>query len=173
MVVQLSFKNYMSTKTLTPVENSVPEKKAKLSTVDRQAESASRSSQDLLTSTQKHLAKQTTNATKVTSKSPQNTATSQDQSLIEGLNARYAHLLPQQAFQRFLPFCEGNYQKARWFVDTIFKAKYASTQQYIQAGLPAEAEVLTFEHNEYFKADIGDAIAKACLLYTSPSPRDS
>lgn len=27
MVVQLSFKNYMSTKTLTPVENSVPEKK--------------------------------------------------------------------------------------------------------------------------------------------------
>ena len=58
MVVQLSFKNYMSTKTLTPVENSVPEKKAELSTVDRQAESASRSSQDLLTSTQKHLAKQ-------------------------------------------------------------------------------------------------------------------
>ena len=161
MVVQLSFKNYMSTKTLTPVENSVPEKKAELSTVDRQAESASRSSQDLLTSTQKQLAKQTTNATKVTSKSPQITATSQDQSLIEGLNARYAHLLPQQAFQRFLPFCEGNYQKARWFVDTIFKAKYASTQQYIQAGLPAEAEVLTFEHNEYFKADIGDAIAKA------------
>ena len=53
MVVQLSFKNYMSTKTLTPVENSVPEKKAELSTVDRQAESASRSSQDLLTSTQK------------------------------------------------------------------------------------------------------------------------
>ena len=115
----------------------------------------------MLTSTQKQLAKQTTNATKVTSKSPQITATSQDQSLIEGLNARYAHLLPQQAFQRFLPFCEGNYQKARWFVDTIFKAKYASTQQYIQAGLPAEAEVLTFEHNEYFKGDIGDAIAKA------------
>lgn len=82
-------------------------------------------------------------------------------SLIDGLSARYAHLLPEQAFQRFLPFCNGNYQKARWFVDTIFKAKYASTQQYIQAGLPAEAEVLTFEHNEYFKADIGDAIAKA------------
>lgn len=60
-----------------------------------------------------------------------------------------------------MPFCEGNYQKARWFVDTIFKAKYASTQQYINAGLPAEAEVLTFEHNEYFKADISDAIAKA------------
>lgn len=161
IVVQLSFKNYMSTKSLTPVENTITEKSAELSTVDREAKSASSSSQNLLTSTQKHLAKQTTNATKVTSKLPQIAANSQDQSLIEGLNARYAHLLPQQAFQRFLPFCNGNYQKARWFVDTIFKAKYASTQQYIKAGLPAEAEVLTFEHNDYFKSDIGDAIAKA------------
>ncbi|MGM0226311.1 hypothetical protein IGI39_003276, partial [Enterococcus sp. AZ135] len=86
---------------------------------------------------------------------------SQDNSLIEGLNARYAHLLPQQVFDRFLPFCAGDYQKARWFVDTIFKAKYVSTQDYINAGLPAEAEVLTFEHNEYFRSDISDAVAKA------------
>ena len=158
VVVQLSFKNYTSTKTVVPVEKPAAEKTPELSTVDREAESASTSSQNLLTSTQKCLAKQTTNATRVTSQQPEK---SQDQSLIEGLSARYAHLLPQQAFQRFLPFCNGDYQKARWFVDTIFKAKYASTQQYIQAGLPAEAEVLTFEHNDYFKADIGDAIAKA------------
>lgn len=161
VVVQLSFKNYTSTKSLAPVENKEVEIKEELSTVDREAESASSNTQNLLTSTQKHLAKQTTSATKVTRNATKNTQTSQEDSLIEGLSARYAHLLPQQAFNRFLPFCEGNYQKARWFVDTIFKAKYASTQQYINAGLPAEAEVLTFEHNEYFKADISDAIAKA------------
>lgn len=161
IVVKLAFKNHTSRKTIVPVENNVPEKTIELSTVDREAESASTNAQDLLISTQKHLAKQTTRATNVTEPLPETAAISQGQSLIDGLSARYAHLLPQQAFQRFLPFCEGDYQKARWFVDTIFKAKYASTQQYIQAGLPAEAEVLTFEHNEYFKNDIADAIAKA------------
>lgn len=161
VVVQLSFKNYTRSKTIVPVENDTPKKAAELSTVDREAESASPSSQDLLTSTQKQLAKQTTRATNVTGTLQKNDVVSLDQNLIDGLAARYAHVLPQQAFQRFLPFCNGDYRKARWFVDTIFKAKYASTQQYIQAGLPAEAEVLTFEHNTYFKTDIGDAIAKA------------
>ncbi|MGO3115929.1 replication initiator protein A [Enterococcus pseudoavium] len=158
--VKLAFKNYTSTKTLAVVDKA-PTPAHELSTVDREAESAASNTQNLLTSTQKQLAKQTTRATKVTGTGPQKSAVTQAESLIDGLAARYAHLLPQQAFQRFLPFCDGQYQKARWFVDTIFKAKYASTQQYIQAGLPAEAEVLTFEHNEYFRADISDAIAKA------------
>lgn len=161
IVVRLAFKNYTSTKSLKTVEKESTEQLSELSTVDREAESASSNAQNLLTSTQKNLAKQNIRATRVTTTLPEPTAATQDMSLIDGLSARYAHLLPEQAFQRFLPFCNGNYQKARWFVDTIFKAKYASTQQYIQAGLPAEAEVLTFEHNEYFKADIGDAIAKA------------
>lgn len=160
-VVKLAFKNYTSSKTIVPVDKTTSKKATELSTVDKEAKSASPSAQNLRTSTQKHLAKQTTNATNVTEQSQEKGAATQDQSLIDGLEARYAHLLPQQAFQRFLPFCEGNYQKARWFVDTIFKAKYASTQQYIQAGLPAEADVLTFEHNDYFKMDIADAIAKA------------
>lgn len=161
VVVQLSFKNYTSTKALVPVEKSVTKKTGELSTVDRGADSAASNTHDLLTSTQKQLAKQTTNTTKATGNASKNLNKSQDNSLIEGLNARYAHLLPQQVFDRFLPFCAGDYQKARWFVDTIFKAKYVSTQDYINAGLPAEAEVLTFEHNEYFRSDISDAVAKA------------
>lgn len=161
IVVQLSFKNYTSTKSLAPVEKTATETNADLSTVDRDADSAGTNAQDLLTSTQKHLAKQTTNTTSVTNELPKNVAKIKDQQLIDGLSARYAHILPQQAFQRFLPFCEGDYQKARWFVDTIFKAKYVSTQQYIKAGLPAEADVLTFEHNDYFKASIAAALAKA------------
>lgn len=161
VVVQLTFKNHTRTIAVAPVDKVKAVQPLELSTVDREAESAASNTQNLLTSTQKQLAKQTTRATKVTSTGPQKVAVTQAESLIDGLAARYAHLLPQQAFQRFLPFCDGQYQKARWFVDTIFKAKYASTQQYIQAGLPAEAEVLTFEHNEYFRADISDAIAKA------------
>ncbi|MBO0453962.1 replication initiator protein A [Candidatus Enterococcus murrayae] len=160
IIVKLSFKNYTSTKTLQAVEKDSPKKKSQLSTVDREAKSAASETQDLLTSTQKHLAKQNTKATKVTENAGK-IDESADNSLIDGLRARYAHLLPQQAFNRFLPFCKGDYKKARWFVDTIFKAKFASTQQYIKAGLPAEAEVLTFEHNSYFKSDISDAIAKA------------
>lgn len=156
---KLAFKNYTTTKSLVPVENK-PEEPVKLSTVDREAESAAANKQDLLTSTQKHLAKPITNATNVTVSTSTQTI-SQDQTLIQALSARYAHLIPEQAFQRFLPFCEGNYQKARWYVDTIFKAKYASTKQFIQAGLPAESDVLTFEHNEYFRGDLADAIAKA------------
>ncbi|MDT2669645.1 replication initiator protein A [Enterococcus dongliensis] len=159
VVVQLAFKNYTSAKTVLPVDKQETKPTSELSTVDRGADSATTNTQDLLTSTQKHLAKQSTSATNVTNN--KDAANQQEQNLIAGLQARYAHVLPQQVFQRFLPFCEGDYQKARWFVDTIFKAKYASTQQYIKAGLPAEAEVLTFEANEYFKADIGDAIAKA------------
>jgi len=161
IVVRLSFKNYTSSKSIKSVENDQSKTEDKLSTVDREAESATTNSQNLLTSTQKHLAKQTTRETKATNNAAKVTEFTQEESLIDGLSARYAHLLPQQAFNRFLPFCEGDYRKARWFVDTIFKAKYASSQQYIKAGLPAEADVLTFEYNEYFKADISDAIAKA------------
>lgn len=157
--VPLAFKNYLSTKVVSPVEKPI-EREAELSTVDRGAESAASVTQNLRTSTQQVLAKPLTNATNVTAEAP-NPAAAKNHSLIEGLSARYAHVLPQQAFQRFLPFCEGNYQKARWFVDTIFKAKYASNQQFIKAGLPAESEVLTFEHNDYFTADIANAIAKA------------
>lgn len=161
IVVQLAFKNFTRTTAVEAVDKKESPQLQELSTVDREAESAATNTQNLLTSTQKHLAKQTTRVTKVTDTASDLSAKSTEQSLIDGLHARYAHLLPKQAFQRFLPFCEGDYQKARWFVDTIFKAKYASTQQYIQAGLPAEAEVLTFEHNDYFTADISDAIAKA------------
>lgn len=161
VVVPLAFKNYTRSQSIVPVEKSTPNQPAKLSTVDREAESASTNTHDLRTSTQKQLAKQTTRATSVTGTLPQTEVVSLDQSLIDGLAARYAHVLPKQAFQRFLPFCKGDYRKARWFVDTIFKAKYASTQHYIHAGLPAEADVLTFEHNSYFSSDIGDAIAKA------------
>lgn len=161
IVVQLSFKNYTSTKSAKTVENDLSGKEKELSTVDRDAESAAANSQNLLTSTQKQLANQNTRETKATNNAAKIAEISQEESLIDGLSVRYAHLLPQQAFNRFLPFCEGNYRKARWFVDTIFKAKYASSQQYINAGLPAEADVLTFEHNDYFKTGISDAIAKA------------
>ncbi len=57
MVVQLSFKNYMSTKTLT-LENSVPEKKAELSTCWIDKQNLRLGAYKICSaSTQKHLAK--------------------------------------------------------------------------------------------------------------------
>lgn len=158
--IPLVFKNFMTTRTIKTVDNPMTEK-PKLSPVDRVAESASTSAQNLLTSTQKQLAKNITNTTNVTRVTTNSAAPSQDSVLIEALAARYTHLLPQQVFQRLLPFCDNSYEKSRWFVDTIFKAKYSSNQQLIEAGLPAESEVLTFEDNSYFSAGISDAVAKA------------
>ncbi|OJG46355.1 hypothetical protein RV04_GL001521 [Enterococcus hermanniensis] len=158
--IPLAFKNFMSTKKIQPVDYSIEETR-KLSPVDREAKSAAPSSQNLLTSTQKQLAKNITKTTNVTSVTAKSAVPAQDSVLIEALEARYAHLLPHQVFQRLLPFCENSYEKARYFIDTIFKAKYSSNKQWIDAGLPAESEVLTFEHNSYFSSGLSDAIAKA------------
>ncbi|EOH93106.1 replication initiator protein A [Enterococcus pallens] len=159
-VVKLSFKNYTSNKKMT--------EPAKVLTVDdtmpKDAKSAAPRTQNLPTSTQKQQVNKNTNTTNATQLGPaaQNyPQVDKESALIAGLQSRYAQLIPHLVFQRFLPFCDGKYAKAKWFVDTIFKAKYVSNQQFLQAGLPAEAEVLTFEENEYYRNGLADAVAKA------------
>lgn len=154
--VQLTFKNYVTTKEkmIRPVEKTEPALTPDFST---DAKSASTETQNLPLSTDKQLAQLKTNKTNETQKidsSPQS-----DEALIAGLQARYAHLIPEQAFNRFLPFCE-NYTQVKRFVDTIFKAKFVSNQQFLKAGLPPEMDGLTFEQNPYFKNGLADAIAK-------------
>lgn len=155
-VVKLAFKNYTTSKRMTePTAASV---------VVRDANSAASSMQNLPTSTKKQLVNKNTNTTNATQKRPDMHTYPQvdkENALIAGLQSRYAQLIPHLVFQRFLPFCDGQYAKAKWFVDTIFKAKYVSNQQFLQAGLPAEAEVLTFEENEYYRNGLADAVAKA------------
>lgn len=155
-VVKLAFKNYTTTKRMIDP--------ATTQTIARDAKSAAASSQNLPTSTEKMPVIKTTNktnATKTVSENKRYPPVDKEAALIAGLQARYAQLIPNLAFQRFLPFCEGQYAKAKWFVDTIFKAKYVSNQQFLKAGLPAEAEVLTFEENDYYRNGLADAVAKA------------
>lgn len=153
--VQLNFKNYITTKekVIVPVEKAEPAAEAPLSTA---AKSASTSTQNLPLSTEQPTVQLKTNQT---SETQTVTEPTNDQALIAGLQARYAHLIPDQAFKRFLPFCN-DYSEVKQFVDTIFKAKFVSNQQFLQAGLPPEMEGLTFEKNPYFKNGLADAIAK-------------
>lgn len=127
------------------------------------AKSATTDQQEMLIRTEKQTkSTKATSVTETTASYPQKEETAQQQTaLIDGLIATYQHLIPKTAFTRFLPFCNERYEEARWYVDTIFKAKYAATQQFIKAGLPAETESLTFEGNEYFTAGLADAVAKA------------
>lgn len=147
-VMKFTFKNYRAPQTVDK---------------SRDAKSASTSSQNLPISTSKQLVK-TTNITSETGVAPKKLQHPVDKeaALLAGLQARYAHLIPETVFMRFLPFCDNRYLKAKKFVDLIFKAKYVANQQFIKAGLPPEAEALTFENNPYFKNGLADAIAKAC-----------
>ncbi|GCF92997.1 replication protein [Enterococcus florum] len=154
--VKLAFKNYTTSKQLVSA--------ADFTDTVRPAKSAGTKTQDLQTSTQKQLEKTTrpTNATCAAASKMTDTApVEKSESLIAGLKARYVHLIPAQVFTRFLPFCEGDYQQAKWYVDTIFKAKFVSNRQFIQAGIPAESDVLTFEGNDYYQQGLADAVAKA------------
>lgn len=146
--VKLVFKNYSY-------------KKAIGEAAVRDAKSASTQTQNLLTSTEKTLAKTLTSETSTTVGVAASAVVDKEASLIEGLKSRYAHLIPNQAFQRFLPFCDNSYLKAKEVVDIIFKAKFVSNQNFIKAGLPAETAALTFESNPYFKNGMPDALAKA------------
>ncbi len=160
VAVKLAFKNYTTSKKVLPAA----EKPAAALSESRDANSADTQTQNLLTSTQKQLVNKPTNKTNATQRGAHQKSYPQvdkESALIAGLQSRYAQLIPNLAFQRFLPFCDGKYDKAKWFVDTIFKAKYVSNQQFLKAGLPAEAEVLTFEENHYYKNGLADAIAKA------------
>ena len=157
-VVKLAFKNYTTSKRM--IEPTTGEKRG----IERDANFAAPSAQNLLTSTEKQQVIKTTNNTNATHMEPASNSYPQvdkESALIAGLQVRYAQLIPNLVFQRFLPFCDGQYEKAKWFVDTIFKAKYVSNQQFLKAGLPAEAKVLTFEENEYYKNGLADAVAKA------------
>jgi hypothetical protein len=81
--------------------------------------------------------------------------------LIDALIDKYQHLIPKNAIQRFLPFCKDSYKKTKWYFDTIFKAKFASTKAYLEAGLPAESLELSFEGNPYYAAGLSNAIGRA------------
>lgn len=131
------------------------------------AESASSNQQNLLTSTEKQqVISKTTRETRETTVSAStnlgHTENSNDLILCEGLKTRYQSVLGAETLARIQQITKSDYTQTKWFIDTIFKAKFDATNRFRLAGLPADfLNLLTFEENPYFRSGLESALVIA------------
>lgn len=74
-----------------------------------------------------------------------------DDTLLEGLQQRFANAINPKAFARIKNITNNNYSQTKWFVDTIFKAKKNAQNMFVNAGLPlAYLDAFSFEENKNY-----------------------
>ncbi|KRL07910.1 replication initiator protein A [Liquorilactobacillus hordei] len=85
--------------------------------------------------------------------------TSSDEALIDALKYRYKNIFDDKFFINLKHATQNNYKQAKWFIDTIFKAKYSSTKAFKNSGLPVDLILATtFEENSYYRDNIAGAL---------------
>lgn len=132
------------------------------------AESATSKTQNLLISTEKlQVNPKETRETEETTKTDSRPLTAKikeetTELLCEGLVHRYRDVLGEAALKRIQQMTKNDYSQMKWFIDTIFKAKFETVKRFRQAGLTTEhLDLLTFEGNPYYRTGLESALIVA------------